>query len=203
MKSPLYCSITAALISISLSHGATLYTNGTLGDHSAGAFASDPDAGAWQASKFTISTGVSINSLIVDGFNSFPGPTDSFNLVIMADGSLPGAVVASVNGVPSTRTSSGGSYYEFTLALASPVVLDAGTYWLSVANADNTGDTWAWAVSAGAGQAAQSITSQTSGYSTNGTKLFAYSLEGTVVPEPSALLLGSIGICFLGRRRRA
>lgn len=208
MKKTLYSLTCVALISPSLSVGETLYESGVYNSPT-GAFLSDPDVPSWQASEFTVSDDINISSLLVEGafYGSDIPLTDNFSVVILSDGGeTPGGVFEFSSAVPATRTAgsfAGVQFYLFTLDPLTDIELPAGTYWLSVSNNAATGDPWAWATSAGAGTAAQSTVSPVSGYSSGGTRLFNYALEGSVaVPEQSGLMLGLMGMCVLGRRKR-
>lgn len=98
-----------------------------------------------------------LHDAVVHSLNIWGGYTgntpvpDVFTVVFHQDASgLPGAVIASETAVPSSRTLTGRQFlgvdeYAYTLTLASPVALPAGTYVVEIFN-DTTGSstTFIW-----------------------------------------------------------
>ncbi len=122
---------------------------------------SDPDcnvcaSGASSAAEnFVLNSFETIAQIKIWGayvFGNVPLVNDNFTVIFHNDsGGLPGSIAAPAEtGVPSTRIDSGFDIagfdeYEFTLTLANPVMLGAGTYWVEIFN-DTTGSTenFAW-----------------------------------------------------------
>jgi hypothetical protein len=102
----------------------------------------------------------SINLVEVDGeYSTAGGPATSVNVFIYsnATGSLPGALNASRTNVAYTQGPAAG---DFVVSLGSPIVLGAGTWWISVQSnqVSSTAGQWFWhnrAVTSNAGAAWQ------------------------------------------------
>ena len=100
------------------------------------------------ADDFVVPTGESwtIDFIYTEGFSNLAVDADSFEIVFYADnGGSPGAVVSTETvplGGPVTMTTQ-------EMTLSNPVVLTAGTYWVSVIGTYDTGTTlndgrWNW-----------------------------------------------------------
>jgi hypothetical protein len=199
--------LAAVLASVSFAKAATVYSSGASGP-ATGSYYSDPSASQILAARFSISTGVSITSIRVEGsYAGGPLVDDHFSIAVMADNSGGvGAVVGSYvfSDVPVTRAFLGGvaDFYEYDLVPATTIDLPAGDYWFSVMN-QPVGTRWGWAYS-GISNATMAVsnTSQTSGYGgpLNASPVY-FSFEGTV-PEPSALMLGGLGAGLILLRKR-
>lgn len=199
--------LAVALASITLSHGATLFSNGDPGTPGLG-FVSSPLSSQYIAAQFTVADAISIAAINVAGRYGATTQDDEFSIAIMADSgnSVPDQIVDDYvfSYVPSTRSALPfADSYMHRLNLSSEITLGAGTYWLAVANASNP--SWSWLNSLSNGTvSASSSTLLISGYQPfNGAPVpFIFSLEGSVIPEPSALALGGLGLCLLARRKR-
>ena len=107
------------------------YNNGSTAASLSSTFTDFPTFSADLADDFVVPGGQTWNvqSIDADGiyFNG-PGPAASFNVFFYADnGGLPGAQVFSATNQPFTQSGS-----TFTVNLASPAVLTAGTYWVEI-----------------------------------------------------------------------
>ncbi|MCB8946333.1 MAG: hypothetical protein H6658_21525 [Ardenticatenaceae bacterium] len=107
----------------------------------------DLSGGGYAADDFVVPAEQSwqISQIFVPGsYTPGAGPAPDFDVTVYADASgMPDAVVASESGVAASSDVNG----DITLALASPIVLPTGSYWLSVnANMAFTGppEQWFW-----------------------------------------------------------
>ena len=121
------------------------YNNASLAASLSSTFTDFPTFNADLADDFVVPGGETWNvqSIDADGlyFNG-PGPAASFNVFFYADnGGLPGAQVFSATNQPFTQNSS-----TFTVNLASPAVLTAGTYWVEMQGnmTFNPNGEWGW-----------------------------------------------------------
>lgn len=201
------------------SHGAVLYQSGsfaTPGSPSTNAFLSDGAAnppGNYLATKFTLSSDSSIESLEVDGIflGTLPA-TDSFSLIFFSDNgaSVPFDSITPNISLTSVRTDSGADFifdiHHFVLTPASPLVLSAGTYWICLQNStpgNAPQEAWYWTSKSDTGGVIATSNSMGSGYQiSTDTPTLSFSLIGTAVPEPAVAALGALGVLLSGRRRR-
>jgi hypothetical protein len=121
------------------------YNNGSSVASLSSTFTDFPTFSADLADDFVVPGGQTWNvqSIDADGvyFNG-PGPAASFNVFFYADnGGLPGAQVFSATNQPFTQSGS-----TFTVNLASPAVLTAGTYWAEIQGnmTFNPNGEWGW-----------------------------------------------------------
>ena len=121
------------------------YNNASTAASLSSTFTDFPTFSADLADDFVVPGGETWNvqSIDADGvyFNG-PGPAASFNVFFYADnGGLPGAQVFSATNQPFTQNSS-----TFTVNLASPAVLTAGTYWVEMQGnmTFNPNGEWGW-----------------------------------------------------------
>ena len=121
------------------------YNNASTAASLSSTFTDFPTFNADLADDFVVPGGQTWNvqSIDADGlyFNG-PGPAASFNVFFYADnGGLPGAQVFSATNQPFTQNGS-----TFTVNLASPAVLTAGTYWVEMQGnmTFNPNGEWGW-----------------------------------------------------------
>lgn len=195
-------------------------------------FASQYDPGAYYGDtnvavtydSFILASGSQINS--VDWVGSYAngpptmGTITGFTIDIYADSSdSPGVLLASssisgnANETPTGTDNVGDPYSTYSAALNAPFAAMGGTqYWLSIVPTMDGPPQWYWETSSqGASNLYQSVfggppTLQTDGNG-NGYNA-AFTLYGSsIVPEPSALVLGTMGgmgvVVLYGRRRRS
>lgn len=148
-------------------------------------------------------------------FGNTPTAPDNFTIRVFVDSSGVPAVnplaeraVGNV-GRNDTGADIGSDVYEYS-ATIDPIVLDANaTYWLSIVNntSADVDDLWYWPVKSSIGNGA---TRDADGIGWTGSVPFpnpemAFRLTGTIVPEPSTLVLavsGVIGLIGLAGRQR-
>ncbi|MBK1814003.1 hypothetical protein JIN84_00080 [Luteolibacter yonseiensis] len=199
--------VSTTLASACFSSGATLFTSGDYNNPGLG-FVSSPYASQYIAAQFIVTNAISLTGINVAGRYGGVAQDDQFSIAIMADSgnSMPGELVDNYvfSSIPSTRSAlSSGEGYINSLNLSSAITLGAGTYWLAVANGSSS--YWSWLNSLSSGTlSASSSTFLTSGYLpfNDAPVPFIFNLEGSVIPEPSALVLGLFGLDFLTRRKR-
>jgi hypothetical protein len=152
---------------------------------------------------FTLSGGGVVNQVGWSGLGGSGITLNDFSVIFYSDDNgLPGTLLAS-NNIPdyANQTPSGSDYeghilYNYSGTLAAPFSAAPGTeYFLSVHA--YTGFTWqASSVGNNGGMQEADGTPDSSGN-------FAFTLEGSAVPEPGTITLGLIGAsAFLFRRRR-
>lgn len=170
-------------------HSATLFSQGLPASNASSPGPSDKDSGGYYIAKFVLAEDSTIES--IDWVGAYIGDdqiaSDSFNVVILGDDSdAPDSSDIKVNtGVSPTRTDSGADLFETDLynysASISPLMLPAGTYWLSIAN-DTTGDSddWNWmATNNTSAPASFSPNTQTSGYQAPFDFELMFAINGT------------------------
>jgi hypothetical protein len=182
--------------------------NGT-GTQISQSFGDFPDFTTLSFDDFTLGSAVNLTSLTVYGTENGTGVNDFVVYAITSDASnSPSTIYASGLG------SQVGSNLVFDL---TGVSLGAGTYWVTafVVRDFGTGGQWFWNQTADAISGSESFVHNPGGGFGLGTDpvsasaLFggvrsdlAFTIEGDIVPAPSALALLGLGGLVAGRRRR-
>jgi hypothetical protein len=108
-----------------------------------------------QADQFVLTSGATIGEIRMWGGyfpGNDPGPGDDMTVIFHADGGggVPGAVISSETGVPTSRITTGVVLYGvdeylLSLSLQDHISLNAGTYWVQIYNnTAGTADSFFW-----------------------------------------------------------
>lgn len=181
-------------------------------------------AGSESADSFVVTESLILSSIQWWGvyFPEQPLPTDSFTVRIFTDAAgAPDTVpIAEATGVAPTRSDTGlfdiyaGTIFEYETTALSGILLNPGTYYLSVVNVfDPYSADWYWAQGSGGDGSnwGRDPSVSLDWYSSAGSGLgdfdLAYRLVGEVesgeVPVPATFLLALPGLLLLYRMRRA
>jgi len=154
--------------------------------------------------NFTLSGGGSINTVNWTGGYFNPGPPGTitaWTVSFYTDNiGQPGSLLYSANAAGNGNETGTSNPFSYSLTLTTPFAAGAGTqYWLSVVPDLGFPPQWGWGTATGGdGISYQDYFGSRSQLEND----FAFSLEGTIVPEPVSMVLVGSALASLALRRR-
>ena len=209
----LFLSIATSPLLASVTH-VVIFDNGGP-DGEVGAAWSDFDQPQQTADDFVLSEGQTITDVHFWGIYAFgntPTEPDDFTIRIFPDDGgkpaidplhefLVGDIGRTDTGLDDTPSTSGSDIYEYWTIIPDTSLTAGVTHWLSIVNntAADTDDNWGWSPSSTPGNNFFRNADEIAWTNTTGSEL-AFNLTG--IPEPSALVLGAMGLLSMVSLRR-
>ena len=165
------------------------------------------------ADDFTLSSLADIEIVEWSGYfvnDSLPGTTSSVDFIVRFFSGAPATTPLFSENVSATfvqtgtHSQIGDPLYRFSASLSSPLqLLGNTTFWLSVLDTDaDTTTNFRWLESTNTFNSESAFRNGEGSAWIADDKDFAFTLSGTLIPEPSTLSLGSLGLLVAAYRLR-